>query len=1007
MHRDLYDERRRLLRVLDKIRAAAEVDVEPVGVAFHELDGEPVPFAEAVAGGFEPGHAGMRWGPPWGTTWFRLTGSVPERMRGRGAELVVDLGFTGGGPGFQAEGLAYRADGTILKGVEPRTTYVPVDDGAAVEVYVEAASNPTLRGNDPTPLGDRATAGTDPLYQLRRADLVVVDREVRALGLDVEVLLDLAHRLPEQDPRARRIMTVLVQAADRLDVADVPAAAPAARAALRPLLESTANASAHRVSAVGHAHIDSAWLWPVRETIRKCARTFSNVVALAEERPELRFACSSAQQYAWMKEHHPALWTRIKAAVASGQFLPVGGMWVEADTNLPGGEAMARQLVHGARFFREELGVECDEVWLPDSFGYSAALPQLARLAGARWFLSQKMSWNETNPLPHHTFWWEGIDGTRVFTHFPPTDTYSAEITAEELLRGQRNFRDSGPANRSLLLFGYGDGGGGPTREMLDRAARFADLEGAPRVAVESPAEFFAGAEEEYGDRAPVWTGEMYLEFHRGVYTSQAAMKEGNRRTEHLLREAELWATTAAVRAGHDYPYDDLERIWRAALLNQFHDILPGSSIAWVHREAREQYAQLATELEAVVDGAIAALGAGEPVAFNAGPFEVDGVPPLSAAVPRPPAGAVALTRDGDGHVLDNGVLRLRVDAAGLLVSVHDLAAGREVLAGPANLLQLHPDHPVQFDAWDIEPHYRARRTDVVGVEELRAEVGADGAAEVVVVRREGPSTFEQRLRLAPGAGRVELETTVDWQHRETLLKASFPLAVHAERSTSETGFGHVHRATHTNTSWDAARFEICAHRWLHVGEAGYGVALANSRTYGHEVTRGEGGERRGAAPTVVRLSLVRAPRFPDPETDRGTHTFRYTLVPGAGIADAVREGYRANLPLRPATAAAVQPLVAVAEGSAVVEAVKLAEDRSGDVVLRLYESLGGRSAVRLRLGFEHAGVEVVDLHERADDEVAALAPVSVDGADVRLRLGPFQVVTLRVARAARRPGRR
>jgi alpha-mannosidase len=308
----------------------------------------------------------------------------------------------------------------------------------------------------------------------------------------------------------------------------------------------------------------------------------------------------------------------------------------------------------------------------------------------------------------------------------------------------------------------------------------------------------------------------------------------------------------------------------------------------------------------------------------------------------------------------------------------------------------------VQFDAWDIEPHYRARCTDVTAVDDLRAEVGADGAAEVVVVRREGPSTFEQRLRLAPGARRVELETTVDWQHRETLLKAAFPLALHAERSTSEIGFGHVHRATHTNTGWDAARFEICAHRWLHVGEAGYGVALVNTRTYGHDVTRGGGGERRGAAPTVLRLSLVRAPRFPDPETDRGTHTFRYALVPGAGIAEAVREGYRANLPLRAASAAAVEPLVSVLEGSAVVEAVKLAEDRSGDVVVRLYESLGGATDVRLRLGFPHTAVEVVDLHERADAEVAALAPLTADGSDVRLRLGPFQVVTLRVARAAR-----
>lgn len=1003
MHRDLYDERRRIVRTLDRIRASVEADAHPVAVAVRELDGEPVPFEEAVAGAFRPAAVGMPWGPPWSTAWFHLTGDVPERMRNERVELVVDLGFTGGGPGFQAEGLAFAADGRILKGVEPRTTYVPVNAGSdSVDVYVEAAANPTLRGDRPTPLGERATAPTTPLYQLRRADLVVKHPDVHALALDVEVLLGLADRLPGEDPRRAQVVLGLQRMADGLDVTDIPGGASAARAVLAPLLASPAAPSAHRVSLVGHAHIDSAWLWPVRETIRKCARTFSNVLALAEEHPELRFACSSAQQYAWMQEHYPALWDRIRAGVASGQFVPVGGMWVESDTNLVGGEAMARQLVHGHRFFRDQLGVECREVWLPDSFGYTASLPQLARLAGARWFLSQKMSWSQTDPFPHHTFWWEGIDGSRVFTHFPPADTYSAEVTADEVLRGVGAFRDSGPANRSLLPIGYGDGGGGPTREMLERAARLADLEGAPRVAVETPAEFFAAAEAEY-PAAPVWSGEMYLEFHRGVYTSQVAMKQGNRRAEHLLREAELWAATAAVRTGHAYPYDELDRIWRATLLNQFHDILPGSSIAWVHREARAAYARLADDLDVLIGEATDALGGGEqPVVYNAGPYEVDGVPAMAAGPPLVIGGAVELEQTAAGTVLDNGRFRLTVDPAGALVSVLDLVAGREVLAGVGNQLQLHPDTPTQFDAWDIEPFYRARRTDLVDAVEVRAEVGRDGAAEVVVIRAEGPSSFVQRLRLAPGAGRIEFETTVDWQHRETILKAAFPLAVHADRSASEIGFGHVFRPTHTNTSWDAARFEICAHRWIHVGESGYGVALANATTYGHDVTRAGGGDRRGSSPTTVRLSLVRGPGFPDPDTDRGSHTFRYALVAGAGLADAIREGYRINLPLRAGVGGPVEPLVRVAGGSAIVEAVKLAEDRSGDVVLRLYESLGGRTTARLRLGFGHGDVRVVDLHERADPEVAALARLEVDGDELVLGLGPFQVVTIRVARAAR-----
>jgi alpha-mannosidase len=678
-------------------------------------------------------------------------------------------------------------------------------------------------------------------------------------------------------------------------------------------------------------------------------------------------------------------------------------MWVESDTNLPGGEAMVRQLVHGTRFFREELDAETEEVWLPDSFGYSGSLPQIARLAGKRWFLSQKMSWNQTDDFPHHTFWWEGIDGTRVFTHFPPTDTYNAEVSAAELAHGTSGFRDAGPASRSMLLFGYGDGGGGPTREMVERAHRFADLEGMPQVRIETPAEFFAGAEEEYVD-APVWSGEMYLEYHRGVYTSQIAMKQGNRRVEHLLREAELWSTLAALRSGAAYPYDELERLWRSTLLLQFHDILPGSSIAWVHREARETYASLAAELETLVAAALAALAGtgGTPTAFNASPFAVDGVPALGASVADATSRAATVHRGEAGTLLENEHLRVEVDERGLVVSVRDLAARREVLAAPANLLQLHPDTPTRFDAWDVEAHATHRVSDVVDASLLESRVLDDGTAEVHVVRRAGPSTFDQWVRLAPGSGRVDLETIVDWQHDETLLKVAFPLAVHTDRSTSEIGFGHVHRPTHANTGWDAARFEICAHRWIQVEEPGCGVALVNTGTYGHDVSRSTAGERRAPSPTTVRLSLARAPRFPDPDTDRGRQTFRYSLVPGADVPRAVEEGYRAHLPLRILPGAGeVAPVLSVVEGTAVVEAVKLAEDRSGDVVIRLYEPYGGRGDVRLEAGFDLTWARVTDLHEQEDAVATELAPLRVDGNRISLRMGPFQIVTLRLT-----PGR-
>ncbi|GIG29558.1 alpha-mannosidase [Cellulomonas marina] len=1020
MHRNLTEQSARTTRVpTQRIVPATWSHRTPLQVTVTHLPGEPEPFAEAVRRPFVPTAVGEPRGRPWSTSWFHLRGRVPQEMAGRRVELLVDLGFTHGGPGFQCEGLVWTADGVPLKGVEPRNAWVLVareaQGGEEVDLYVEAAANPHIPGPAPTDLGDPATLPTAPLYRLARAELAVLEEDVHGLALDVQVLHGLAATLPEHDPRRAALERGLGHAIDELDVADVVGTAGKARAHLADLLAQPATASAHRVSAVGHAHIDSAWMWPVRETVRKCARTFSNVVSLAQDYPELVFACSSAQQYAWMAEHHPAVMDGIRRTVATGQWVPVGGMWVESDTNLPGGESMVRQLVQGTRWFERELGVRPREVWLPDSFGYSGALPQLFRLAGAEAFLSQKMSWNATNRFPHHTFWWEGIDGTRVFTHFPPAETYGSTLSAAELAHGVRTFADHGGATRSLLPFGYGDGGGGPTREMLEVARRVADLEGSPRVRIESPAAFFAAAREEYAD-APVWSGELYLEFHRGTYTSQHAMKAGNRRTEHLLREAELWCATAAVRTGAPYPHAALDRAWQDALLLQFHDILPGSSIAWVHAEARATYARLAAELEALVDAAQTALaGTGDlPLAFNAAPHALDEVPALGAAPAHPVTAPVAVRAlDDGGFELDDGLLRVRVDGDGTIGAVRDLVAGREVLppGTAANVLQLHPDQPVRFDAWDVDEHYRHRVRELRALESVRLDAADPACPRVVIERRDGASRYVQTVALPAGRRRVDLTLEVDWHEREHLLKAAFPLAVHADRSTAETQFGHVHRDARTNTSWDAARFEVCAHRWLHVGEPGYGVALVNAATYGHEVVRPGPGDARGPGATTVRLSLLRAPLFPDPGTDQGRHVLRYALVPGAGIDDAVVEGYRANLPVRTRRGAApVAPLVVVEGGGAVVEAVKLADDGSGDVVVRLYESLGGRGRVVVRPGFPTSGARVVDLHERDEPAVAALSPLEpVDPADparradegaVALTMRPFQVVTLRLARA-------
>ena len=994
--------------VRERLTPALYRDRRPLDVRAWAAPGEPVPFADAATREFGPFAVGEAWGPPWGTTWFRVTGTVPAAWTDPDTrpELYVDLGFSDGQPGFQAEGMAYAADGTVLSGIEPRRREValPAGPGSAVDVFVEAAANPDVGSGwqfRPTPLGDPATAGSAPLYRLAAVDVALLDVPVWELTQDVWTLRGLVDELPADLPRRAEIVRALERMVDAVDPDDVAGTAAAGRAELAAVLASPAYASAHRVYAVGHAHIDSAWLWPVRETVRKVARTFANVVALQEapapeQGPPLVFAASSSQQYAWLLEHHPALFERVRAQVAAGRFVPVGGMWVESDTNMPGGEALARQFVAGKRFFMEHFGVEPKEVWLPDSFGYSAALPQLIAAAGSRWFLTQKISWNETNVMPHHTFWWEGIDGTRIFTHFPPVDTYNSQLSGAELARAQRRFAEKGRANTSLVPFGWGDGGGGPTREMLAAAARTRDLEGSPTVRVDTPEAFFRAAEAEYPN-PPVWSGELYLEFHRGTYTTQARTKRGNRRSEHLLREAELWATTAAVRARATYPAETLRRCWETVLLAQFHDILPGTSIAWVFQQAEREYARVAAELEGVIADALAALtGPGErELAANAGPYPVDGAPALGAwPAGDPPAAATASTGP-DGVVLDNGAVRAVVDARGLVVSLRDLAADRELITpdAPANLLQLFRDTPTQWDAWDIDEHYRRTGRDLVEVDELAVEPGP----AVRIVRKVGASTITQRLALRPGAPVLDVVTEVDWAERQKLLKLAFPLDLHADRATSEIQFGHLHRPVHVNTSWDAARFETCAHRWVHVGEPGYGVAVANDATYGHDIGRGT--RPGGGTTTTVRLSLLRAPLFPDPHADQGRHRFAVALRVGATIPDAVAEGYRLNVPPRRVRGGGpIEPLLSVSDPAVVVEAVKAAEDGSGDVVVRLYEAFGTRASALLRAGFAHRSVVEADLLERP-----LPAPVCLRGD--RLTLRPFQLVTLRFVRAEAQSG--
>jgi alpha-mannosidase len=962
---------------------------------------------------------------------------VPADWRGQEVALRFEIG-NAGDTGFGAEALVWQ-DGRPVQGLSPNhRDYVVARTavgGEAVELYVEAAAN--LRppyGALTWPLLGPEPRGA-PLFTLARAELRVVRRDLVAFWQDMRVLLQLLNQVNDE-PRRSQIRAGLGRACDALDLEDVSGSFPAAHPHLKDLLARPAAASAHRMSAVGHAHIDTAWLWPLRETVRKCARTFSTAVRLMDEYPDYRFACSQAQQYAWMKDRYPDLFERMKEKVARGQFEPVGSMWVEADCNIPSGESLVRQVLHGKRFFSRELGRDTTEVWLPDVFGYSASLPQIMRQAGIDRFLTQKLSWNQYNVLPHQSFLWEGIDGSQVFTHFPPADTYNGDASVGELVHAVRNFKDHDRATRSLYVYGYGDGGGGPTAGMIEQLRRLADLEGAPRVELEAVSSFFDKAEADLDD-PPIWVGELYLELHRGTYTTQAATKKGNRVGELALREAELWASLAP-RPLSAYPADRLEQAWKTLLLHQFHDIIPGSGIHWVYEDTARDQAAVATEANAVIDDGTAALaravdtaGVSQPViVFNplshdrrdlvsvpAGtgadiavapdgertPLQTasDGSLLFSASVPSCGYTVYDLVTDTgaspggselevDDRHLENSRLSVRWDDAGLLTSVWDKSAEREVLApgSRGNVFQVFTDYPNFYDAWDVDRFTLEHPIEVTTLDDLIVTEQGPHRASVRMSRSFGDSRIIQTISLCGSSSRLDFATEVHWHESHRLLKVAFPADVRSQRATYEIQYGHVERPTHANTSWDLARFEVCAQRWADLSESGYGVALLNDCKYGYDIQG-----------NVMRLSLLRAPGWPDPQADRGTHNFTYALLPHEGDlreGRVVEAGQELNVALRvaPTTShagagARRTSFLRVDRQGVVIDAVKKAED-TDTLVVRLYDAWGQRGPVRLTCAAPIAKAHRADLLERPGEQLEPTADGSIP-----LTIRPFEIATL------------
>uniref|UniRef100_A0A8C9CY91 Alpha-mannosidase 2C1 n=1 Tax=Panthera leo TaxID=9689 RepID=A0A8C9CY91_PANLE len=738
---------------------------------------------------------------------------------------------------------------------------------------------------------------------------------------------------------------------------------------------------------------------------------------------ELLLGIAKAQQLEWVKSHYPGLHARLQEFACRGQFVPVGGTWVEMDGNLPSGEAMVRQFLQGQNFFLQEFGKMCSEFWLPDTFGYSAQLPQIMRSCGIRHFLTQKLSWNLVNSFPHHTFFWEGLDGSRVLAHFPPGDSYGMQGSVEEVLKTVVKNRDKGRTNHSAFLFGFGDGGGGPTQTMVDRLKRLHNTDGLPRVQLSSPGRLFSALETDSGQLC-TWVGELFLELHNGTYTTHAQIKKGNRECERILHDVELLSSLAVARSAQFlYPAAQLQDLWRLLLLNQFHDVVTGSCIELVAEEAMCHYEDIRAHGNTLLSAAAAALCAGEPgpeglLIVNTLPWKRTEVlalprpggahslalvtvpsmgyaPAPTSLQPLPPQQPVFVVQEADSSVtLDNGIIRVTLDPTGCLTSLVLVASGREAIAEGTvgNQFVLFDDVPLYWDAWDVMDYHLETRKPVrgqAGTLAVGIEGGMRGSAWFLL-QIGANSRLSQEVVLDVGCPYVRFHTEVHWHEAHKFLKVEFPARVRSPQATYEVQFGHLQRPTHHNTSWDWARFEVWAHRWMDLSEHGFGLALLNDCKYGASV--------RG---NVLSLSLLRAPKAPDATADMGRHEFTYALMPHKGSfqdAGVIPAAYSLNFPLLALPAPGPAPAAAwsafsVSSPAVVLETVKQAETspQGSTLVLRLYEAHGSHVDCWLHTSLPVQEAVLCDLLERRDP--AGHLPLQDDR--LKLTFSPFQVQSL------------
>jgi alpha-mannosidase len=982
--------------------------------------------ADAAKGNFAPMPAGTPWGEKWDYGWFKGSLTLPAEAAGKRIVLRPELG---------GQTLVW-ADGRLL-GCRDRehaemTLAMRGVAGKKFDLLAEcyAGHGDWVVGEGPVPHGvPGVPEPPEPIAQMGKTTFGIWNDEFHQAWLDLETLYQTREDLDLDSLRVAEIDAGLKDftliADMELPFDEMLGTVRQARKRLKPLLECVNGSTAPTLYTIGHGHMDVAWLWRLRETEFKITGTIANQLELAAEYPEYKFIQSQPHLFWMIKTLYPDVYEEVKAAVRSGHIVPEGGMWVEADTNLSGGEALIRQFLYGKRFFRDEFGVECELLWLPDVFGYSGQMPQIMRGCGIQYFATQKIFWtyNGGDKFPHNLFTWRGIDGSEVLAHI--FNDYNSMTDPKSLNRRWRERVQKDGLKGMVVAFGWGDGGGGPTRDHLEFLRRASDLEGAPRTRMASPIEFFKDAEQE-GVPDEHYVGELYFQAHRGTYTSQAKTKRNNRKAELALREAEMWGAVAHALHKGVYPWQALEETWRTVLLHQFHDILPGSSIQAVYTEAEAAMGGAIENAEAAAQAARTALteGSSAVTAFNSLSWERKALVFLPSGAtgltgPDGQAAPVQVTPDGDiwaevtvpscgwatyhgaadvsnptvedgataslnPPVLENGLLRLEFNERGELVSILDKELGRELAAGPGNAFRMYKDVPNWFDAWDIDSMAELQPVPLDAPATFELLAAGPLLAALRITRTLHESEMTQVVKLRRGSRRADFDTDIQWQERHKLLKVEFPVNIHADEGIHEIQFGHIRRPNHRSRPFDANRFEVCNHKWTALAEENRGCAVLNDSKYGVSVLGNN-----------IALTLLKSALAPDPEADLGHQSFTYAFYAWKGSfadSDLVREGYDLNVPVSIVSGAGEQfSLLSMDAPNIVVEAVKAAEDRSGDLILRLYEAKRMATRCALKMGLPVYEAMACDMLE----EPAGALPV--DGGVIALNFRPFEVKTVRV----------